>query len=68
MVYNRKEGRAFGEVVKLLVYNARARSLGGDRADAYFDRTEKVAGVCDMRFQTLSTDVLHWLGLRRIAR
>lgn len=68
VVYNRKEGRALGEVVKLLVYNARARSLGGDRADAYFDRTQKVAGVCDMRFQTLSTDVLHWLGIKRIDR
>ena len=66
VVYNRKEGRALGEVVKLLVYNARARSISGDRADAYFDRTEKVAGVCDMRFQALSTDVLHWLGLKRI--
>lgn len=68
VVYNRKEGRALGEVVKLLVYNARARSVNGDRADAYFDRTEKVAGVCDMRFQALSTDVLHWLGLKRIDR
>jgi GTP cyclohydrolase II len=68
VVYNRKEGRALGEVVKLLVYNARARSAGGDHADAYFDRTERVAGVCDMRFQALSTDVLHWLGLKRIDR
>ena len=68
IVYNRKEGRALGEVVKLLVYNARARSISGDRADAYFDRTERVAGVCDMRFQALSTDVLHWLGLTRIDR
>jgi GTP cyclohydrolase II len=68
IVYNRKEGRALGEVVKLLVYNARARSISGDRADAYFDRTARVAGVCDMRFQSLSTDVLHWLGLKRIDR
>lgn len=68
VVYNRKEGRALGEVVKLLVYNARARSIGGDRAEAYFDRTQMVAGVCDMRFQALSTDVLHWLGLKRIDR
>jgi GTP cyclohydrolase II len=68
VVYNRKEGRALGEVIKLLVYNARSRSAGGDRADAYFDRTHKVAGVCDMRFQALSTDVLHWLGLKRIDR
>ena len=68
VVYNRKEGRALGEVVKLLVYNARARAVSGDRANAYFDRTEKVAGVCDMRFHTLSTDILHWLGLKRIDR
>lgn len=68
VIYNRKEGRALGEVVKLLVYNARARSVTGDSADAYFDRTERVAGVCDMRFQSLSTDVLHWLGLKRIDR
>jgi len=68
VVYNRKEGRALGEVVKLLVYNARARAAGGDRAEAYFDRTVAVAGVCDMRFQALSVDVLHWLGLTRIDR
>jgi GTP cyclohydrolase II len=68
VVYNRKEGRALGEVVKLLVYNARSRAAAGDRADAYFDRTQKVAGVCDMRFQALSTDVLHWLGITRIDR
>jgi GTP cyclohydrolase II len=68
IVYNRKEGRALGEVVKLLVYNARSRAATGDRADAYFDRTQKVAGVCDMRFQALSTDVLHWLGITRIDR
>lgn len=68
VVYNRKEGRALGEVVKLLVYNARARAVGGDRPEAYFDRTIEVAGVCDARFQALSVDVLHWLGLRRIDR
>lgn len=68
VVYNRKEGRALGEVVKLLVYNARAQGEAGDRPEGYFTRTEKVAGVCDMRFQSLSTDVLHWLGVRRIDR
>lgn len=46
VIYNRKERRALGEVVKLLVYSA---------------RTEAVAGVPDMRFQSLSVDVLHWL-------
>jgi GTP cyclohydrolase II len=68
VVYNRKEGRALGEVVKLMVYNVRARSLLGDRADTYFDCTEQVAGVHDMRFQALSVDVLHWLGVSRVER
>ncbi len=68
IVYNRKEGRALGEVTKFLVYNARKRQEGGDRADAYFLRTECVAGVSDMRFQELMPDVLHWLGIARIDR
>src|SRR5918912_1542572 len=66
IVYNRKEGRALGEVTKFLVYNARKRQEGGDRAEAYFRRTECVAGVSDMRFQELMPDVLHWLGVSRI--
>jgi GTP cyclohydrolase II len=68
VVYNRKEGRALGEVTKFLVYNARKRQHGGDRADAYFKRTECVAGVEDMRFQELMPDVLHWLGVTHIDR
>jgi len=68
IVYNRKEGRALGEVTKFLVYNARKRQLGGDRADTYFRRTECVAGAQDMRFQELMPDVFHWLGIRRIDR
>jgi GTP cyclohydrolase II len=68
VVYNRKEGRALGEVTKFLVYNARKRQPGGDRADTYFHRTECVAGVQDMRFQELMPDVFHWLGIRRIDR
>jgi GTP cyclohydrolase II len=68
VVYNRKEGRALGEVTKFLVYNARKRQAGGDRADTYFHRTECVAGVPDMRFQELMPDVFHWLGVRRIDR
>ncbi|MPZ55299.1 MAG: GTP cyclohydrolase II [Rhizobiales bacterium] len=68
VVYNRKEGRALGEVTKFLVYNARKRQQDGDRADAYFKRTECVAGVEDMRFQDLMPDVLHWLGVTRIYR
>ena len=68
IVYNRKEGRALGEVTKFLVYNARKRQEGGDAAATYFERTECVAGVQDARFQQLMPDVLHWLGVTRIDR
>ena len=68
IVYNRKEGRALGEVTKFLVYNARKRQKGGDTAAKYFERTECVAGVQDMRFQELMSDVLHWLGITKIHR
>ena len=68
IVYNRKEGRALGEVTKFLVYNARKRQEGGDAAAQYFERTECVAGVQDARFQQLMPDVIHWLGLKRIDR
>ncbi len=68
VVYNRKEGRALGEVTKFLVYNARKRQQGGDSAAQYFARTECVAGVQDMRFQQLMPDVFHWLGIARIDR
>jgi GTP cyclohydrolase II len=68
IVYNRKEGRALGEVTKFLVYNARKRQVGGDRAEHYFARTECVAGVQDMRFQELMPDALHWLGITKIDR
>ncbi|EAW15317.1 GTP cyclohydrolase II [Aspergillus clavatus NRRL 1] len=66
VIYFRKEGRALGEVVKYLVYNSRKR--GGDTADKYFQRTENVAGVKDMRFQALMPDILHWLGVKKIDR
>jgi len=66
IVYFRKEGRALGEVTKFLVYNARKRQEGGDRAETYFLRTECVAGVQDMRFQELMPDILHWMGVKRI--
>ncbi|HUC49801.1 MAG TPA: GTP cyclohydrolase II [Xanthobacteraceae bacterium] len=68
IIYNRKEGRALGEVTKFLVYNARKRQEGGDAASAYFERTECVAGVQDARFQQLMPDSVHWLGIRRIDR
>ena len=68
IVYNRKEGRALGEVTKFLVYNARKRQVGGDQPSTYFARTECVAGVQDARFQQLMPDVLHWMGVARIDR
>ena len=68
IVYNRKEGRALGEVTKFLVYNARKRQAGGDSAETYFERTECIAGVQDARFQELMPDVFHWLGVRKIHR
>ena len=68
IIYNRKEGRALGEVTKFLVYNARKRQEGGDTAAQYFARTECVAGVQDMRFQELMPDALHWLGVETIDR
>lgn len=68
IVYNRKEGRALGEVTKFLVYNARKRHAEGDSAARYFERTECVAGVQDMRFQELMPDVFHWLGIARVDR
>ncbi|KAJ8606667.1 hypothetical protein MRB53_040803 [Persea americana] len=64
--YARKEGRALGEVTKYLVYNARKR--GSDKASEYFQRTENIAGVKDMRFQALMPDILHWLGIKKIDR
>lgn len=66
VIYFRKEGRALGEVTKYLVYNARKR--GADRASEYFQRTENIAGVKDMRFQALMPDILHWLGIKKIDR
>lgn len=66
IAYFRKEGRALGEVTKFLVYNARKRQEGGDTASNYFERTECVAGVQDVRFQELMPDVLQWLGITHI--
>jgi len=59
IVYFRKEGRSLGEVTKFLVYNARKRQEGGDRAETYFHRTACVAGVEDMRFQAGPLKVPH---------
>ena len=64
--YNRKEGRALGEVVKFLVYNQRAIQSGGDRSETYFDQTKQIAGVIDARIQPLLPDTLMWLGVKKI--
>jgi len=66
IVYFRKEGRALGEVTKFLVYNARKRQVGGDSASTYFEKTECVAGVEDVRFQEFMPDILNWAGVKRI--
>lgn len=68
IIYFRKEGRALGEVTKYLVYNARKRQQGGDNAATYFQRTENIAGVKDMRFQALMPDIFHWFGIQKIDR
>lgn len=68
VVYFRKEGRALGEVTKYLVYNLRKRQEGGDSASEYFNCTQAVAGIQDVRFQALMPDALHWLGITKIDR
>ncbi|KAK2859901.1 putative GTP cyclohydrolase [Arthroderma sp. PD_2] len=68
VIYFRKEGRALGEVTKYLVYNARKRGSDHEGASEYFQRTENIAGVKDMRFQALMPDILHWLGISKIDR
>lgn len=68
VIYFRKEGRALGEVTKYLVYNLRKRQEGGDSASEYFNCTQTVAGIQDVRFQALMPDALHWLGITKIDR
>jgi len=68
VVYYRKEGRAFGEVTKYLVYNMRKRAESGDLASEYFNCTRHVAGVTDVRFQAMMPDALQWLGVTKIHR
>ena len=67
-IYYRNEGRAMGEVNKYLIYNARKRQKGGDRAEKYFDRAICIAGTSDLRLYALMPDVLHWLGITKIDR
>lgn len=53
-------------MTKYLVYNLRKRQEGGDSAEEYFNCTQTVAGIQDVRFQALMPDVLHWLGITKI--
>jgi GTP cyclohydrolase II len=55
IVYNRKEGRALGEVTKFLVYNARKRQTGA-MPHRRISSAPNVAGVQDARFQQLMPD------------
>eukprot|EP00948_MAST-09A_sp_MAST-9A-sp1_P001101 g1101.t1 len=48
------------------VHNKRKRQEGGDTAAQYFNCTSAVAGVEDVRFQSLMPDALHWLGIKKI--
>ena len=51
-----------------LLFEPRSGAPEGDSAARYFERTECVAGVQDMRFQELMPDVFHWLGVTRVDR
>jgi GTP cyclohydrolase II len=68
VVHMQKEGRCLGEIDKFLVYNKRKRRRGGDTPANYFRSTMQVAGMEDARFQELSGDVFHWLGVHTIHR
>ena len=49
IVYNRKEGRALGEVTKFLVYNARKRQEGGDAAAQPISSAPNASPACRTR-------------------
>lgn len=64
IMYFRKEGRALGEVNKLLIYNR--RNLLGDTEYNYFSSSKDINGLTDARFHELCVDFLHWLGIKTI--
>ena len=66
LIYNRKEGRALGEVTKFMVYNARKHQECGDCAEKYFENTINVASIKDARLQKLMPDPFLWLGITKI--
>jgi len=59
IVYNRKEGRALGEVTKFLVYNARKRQPGATRQQRTLPGPNVSPGFRTHGFQQLMPDVLH---------
>lgn len=67
IVYFPREGRGLGQIPKYDVYSARKNNPNGDRHEEYFSTTASIAGTADARFQQLSPDVLHWLGVTKIA-
>lgn len=67
LIYNHStEGRAMGDVLKLLIYNARKRDPEGDTAERYFTHAVNIAGAKDMRMYDLIADPLLWLGVTKI--
>ena len=66
LVYNarvRSDSNGCGEKLADIVP---FQKRGGDLAADYFRRTEDIAGVKDNRFQPLMSDVLVWLGIKKI--
>ena len=80
VIYFRKEGCCFGEVIKFRIYNARINRKGGDDPIAYWNVKESICGVkepdnnrganCEtgdtFNRQLFMPDVLNWLGITHI--
>lgn len=60
-----REAQTVRIICSMELYSLSYQLLG---ASEYFQRTENIAGVKDMRFQALMPDVLHWLGITKIDR
>ena len=55
-------------MTKFLVYNARKRQRGGDRAETCFERAPNAWPACRTCAGELMPDVFPWLGITRIDR
>jgi GTP cyclohydrolase II len=66
IVYNRKEGRALGEVTKFSSTTRASVRRAATRPRPTSSAPNASPGVQDARFQQLMPDVLHWLGVTRI--